>query len=426
MDYSDYLEIKEPEDNVKLTDRHSQIANLFYKLYELGFSQHLIETSINYTNSFDLNVLINFMTNHEFIRNKYLADESNNCEICKMHENEHANYFSLNFYSERMKSKSSMFTVENKSPGLGCQDYKEENKEEKCEICYDIREDKWTLPACGVHYFCLDCIKQYLETKISISQVQNIICPGENCLSKFSESEISSHLSTENFAKYKKFLERENLHRDPSVKFCIQPDCEGFIKSSNENPRSLCNKCRFEMCFKCGRAWHSGKTCDEANDLDYNRWALNKDVKECPNCKFKIEKNQGCDHMTCIICRYEFCWLCTGPWNLGHLEEQCMVVANNLNGNQQAEDVFDNNGMSPKTLLLIAALFPIWIPFVVLFSPTILSAIYVFEKQYETNKKKWLTTISASILAFILTPLIYTVILIVTPYILAKSVIDAH
>jgi hypothetical protein len=315
-----------------------------------------------------------------------------------------------------------MFTIENKKFGLGYQDYKEENKEEKCEICYDIRVDKWTLPTCGVHYFCLDCIKQYLETKISDSQVQSIACPGENCISKFSEADLFSHLSNESFAKYKKFLERDNHLRDPSVKFCIKPDCQGFIRGCHINPLSLCNKCKFEMCFKCGKAWHKDKTCDEVQDLEYNSWALNKDVKECPRCKFKIEKNQGCDHMTCIVCHYEFCWLCMGPWSLGHLEDQCMVVANNLNENQ----VEDGNGISPKTLLLIVALFPIWIPFVVLFSPTILSAIYVFEKQYENNKKKWLITISTSVLAFILTPIIYILVLIVTPYIVAKSVIDAH
>jgi len=49
------------------------------------------------------------------------------------------------------------------------------------------------------------------------------------------------------------------------------------------------------------------------------RWGDSKDfmeneTKQCPFCLAWIEKNGGCNHMTCNHCRGEFCWLCFGDW----------------------------------------------------------------------------------------------------------------
>lgn len=37
--------------------------------------------------------------------------------------------------------------------------------------------------------------------------------------------------------------------------------------------------------------------------------------KRCPNCNTPIERISGCNHMTCGICGFQFCYICGGPWS---------------------------------------------------------------------------------------------------------------
>jgi hypothetical protein len=37
-------------------------------------------------------------------------------------------------------------------------------------------------------------------------------------------------------------------------------------------------------------------------------------MSKCPKCKAMIMKQDGCQHMTCSICNYEWCWVCGLPY----------------------------------------------------------------------------------------------------------------
>lgn len=80
----------------------------------------------------------------------------------------------------------------------------------------------------------------------------------------------------------------------------------------------LCT-CGYDVCFNCGDEAHDPVSCDlmskwKTNGHEETVTYITKYTKACPKCESLIEKNGGCNHMTCRKCKFEFCWLCFGKW----------------------------------------------------------------------------------------------------------------
>lgn len=75
----------------------------------------------------------------------------------------------------------------------------------------------------------------------------------------------------------------------------------------------VCNECGKRFCSQCLLEPHEGK-CD---DEEINFFKNNLHYRQCQKCKVIIEKNQGCNHMTCR-CGYQFCYVCGDRWSPHH------------------------------------------------------------------------------------------------------------
>ena len=75
--------------------------------------------------------------------------------------------------------------------------------------------------------------------------------------------------------------------------------------------------CGKQFCFDCGRAEHFTVPCllvegwqNQAYHQDVKMKFMVILTKKCPKCKVDIEKEGGCQYMSCAKCRTEFCWHC--------------------------------------------------------------------------------------------------------------------
>ena len=201
----------------------------------------------------------------------------------------------------------------------------EESKEmsKNCLIC----EEKLTNEELNnnfiecFHIFCDDCYYNYFKEKINNNQIERIKCPQKDCnyilFNNFIERKLINDIPL--LEKYSKLKERRQLMLNLNVQLCPFPDCESYGGKGN-NKNVCCIENGYKFCFNCLKDWHGDKQCNIEVDKSFENWRDSLKVKRCPKCKYFIEKNYGCNHMTCSFCKYEFCWICFQEYKSGHYD----------------------------------------------------------------------------------------------------------
>ncbi|KAI9333786.1 hypothetical protein DFJ73DRAFT_853732 [Zopfochytrium polystomum] len=199
----------------------------------------------------------------------------------------------------------------------------------ECPICYDDTPGLETLAlSCG-HRFCRNCTVRYLTQKIAEEgESRRIMCLESTCKVIVDEKTVALVVSAKDLQKYENLLLRTYVDDNPNIKWCPSPNCDYAIECKvpasalDEIVPTVTCACGYHFCFGCGMADHQPCICSLVklwlkkceDDSETANW-ISANTKECEKCQSTIEKNGGCNHMTCRKCKYEFCWVCLGPWS---------------------------------------------------------------------------------------------------------------
>ena len=197
------------------------------------------------------------------------------------------------------------------------------NKEE-CPICSNlfIPCPGNKLEICG-HFFCNDCWYNFLSIKIEENKLTLIKCLNYECQEKLSDEFIINLLNSNKklIEKYKKYKLELDIINDINKKFCPYPNCNSYAELKDIKEKYV--KCQYNhmFCFLCSEKPHGNKPCKDKLDISLIKYFKNNFVKKCPHCGIITEKSEGCNHITCSKCSYQWCWLCNGKYNVEHFRE---------------------------------------------------------------------------------------------------------
>ncbi|KDQ58690.1 hypothetical protein JAAARDRAFT_34527 [Jaapia argillacea MUCL 33604] len=193
-----------------------------------------------------------------------------------------------------------------------------------CGICLDKcpEEDVATFQNCS-HLFCRDCERGYIRSKLEDGRFP-IFCP--TCMAANDKNPAGEHgvitedlvqqigLTEKEYAKFEEYQLAEfsvilHCRRCKNTLFVDKQELQATTTIVCPLPG-----CAHVWCKSCsqtieGDAKHS---CDGSSELKH--LAQEKGWKYCPGCQTLIEKNLGCNHMTCTSpgCNTHFCYVCGG------------------------------------------------------------------------------------------------------------------
>ncbi|KAJ7910942.1 hypothetical protein B0H13DRAFT_2328848 [Mycena leptocephala] len=226
-----------------------------------------------------------------------------------------------------------------------------------CSICFDDAPDLTPLALdCG-HAACTGCWSAYITSKIRDEAEHACRCMAEGCALVAPDAFVRAAVDDETYTRFQELLVRHFVSCSAELKFCPYPACTNTVScpaaaskaslttvvpivscgargiaststapvsmtQSQELRREVTGK-EHKFCFGCiVDSDHRPVVCGVAllwlkkcrDDSETANW-IKSNTKECGKCMSTIEKNGGCNHMTCKKCKHEFCWVCMGPWS---------------------------------------------------------------------------------------------------------------
>ncbi|PBK72468.1 hypothetical protein ARMSODRAFT_954173 [Armillaria solidipes] len=188
-----------------------------------------------------------------------------------------------------------------------------------CIICFETfpMDSAARVVECN-HLTCRNCLRQHLLTTLNDHRFP-VFCPV--CTDGDKKSILSETLVLDIGVPEKEYRIFEELQMSA---FSILLHCQQCKKSAFVDrteyqeagiiacPLPRCNHTWCKSCQQTVDVTGPQHSCDGSSELDH--LMKQRGWKYCPGCKTPVQKESGCNHMTCMSpgCNTHFCYICGG------------------------------------------------------------------------------------------------------------------
>ena len=203
-----------------------------------------------------------------------------------------------------------------KAPCRGC-----------CDSCYEETE-LYRLERCGCSA-CKSCLTEWLTTQVNdnFAGLHDLECMDPSCCGKpkalkskspseskssaaansppvprIAIADVRALLDSDTWERCNQITLEKHLMACPGFRWCSRCDAGGIVPKGCD--KVACTKCKHNIV----------SSVSAFAEQRENRTWKNKNTKNCPKCKAPTQKNGGCSHITCRMCKYEWCWICMGKY----------------------------------------------------------------------------------------------------------------
>eukprot|EP00826_Nyctotherus_ovalis_P052630 TRINITY_DN670_c0_g2_i5.p1 TRINITY_DN670_c0_g2~~TRINITY_DN670_c0_g2_i5.p1 ORF type:complete len:442 (+),score=76.24 TRINITY_DN670_c0_g2_i5:102-1427(+) len=298
----------------------SSLVSICNELIEMGFSAKMVFAALKYVAiedtqaAADLLLKTKFGWSHSFV---IVESRKDRCMICGEKFKEHLESRVEEDF-EGPPRLEELFRIMPLPVFDAVTDVERWRTSVVCKICMDgLPLGHEFYLSCG-HMHCRNCVSEFLTMNITNRSILDLKCPEEGCEARFTKADIRELCSKDIYQKYLDFRLDHEISMNKKLRWCPSPNCGRYVANPKGKSRVKC-ECGVEICFRCGEIAHKG-SCKKNSDELYKVWAKGRKIQRCPICKIRIEKNEGCNHMTCTHCKYQWCWICGNEYTSSHYD----------------------------------------------------------------------------------------------------------